>query len=108
GTPPIPAPPPAAPGFQRSNNRVPQQIDEELIELIRIGLNSHFGAGLQLHLQTRFESRDAANPYAHVDTLKSGRRQFCEARVRAHEPREAVGTAGDDVEAAAQFVAPGG
>src|SRR5271156_4141454 len=79
----IPSDANTAAGFERSVHSIAEKIDEELIELVGISLNSNLGAGLQLHLQTRLKASYAPNPRTHIDALKRRRRQFCEARVGA-------------------------
>ena len=46
----------AAGGFERSIHGIVEKIDEELLELVRIGMDFDLGAGLELHRQASLES----------------------------------------------------
>ena len=57
---------------------VVQQIDEQLFELIRIGLNLHLRPRPDLNGQTRLKAHHAANPASHIYRLEYRRRQLCQ------------------------------
>ena len=96
----------AAAGFQRGIHCVVQKIDQKLFELIGIGLNLCFRAGLEFHRKARLETDNAPNPHSDIHSAKNRRRQLGEARVGVHETRKAVGARSDHVEAAAHVFLP--
>ena len=81
----FPADADAAASFERSFDGIMNQIDEQLIELIGIGLDAQIGPGHHGDFHARLEAHNAANPRAHFHRLHHRRRQFGEARIGVHE-----------------------
>ena len=102
----LPADRDAAAGFQRCVDRVVEQIDQELLQLIGIGSNRHFGTGLDRDPEPRLHAGDAAHERGHIDAVDARGGQLRQARVGGGEPTEGVGTRGDHGEAAPHVVGP--
>src|SRR5579863_1386374 len=92
--------------FERGIHSVVQQVDEDLLELIGIGLNLHFRPHLELDLKAPFESNDAANARTDLDDPKGGRWKLGEPGIGVHETSEAVRARGNYVQAGAHVLLP--
>ena len=71
------------PVVARRVHGVREQVDQQLVELVAVGLQRHVRARHDLHRQPRFEPRHALHPRRDVDVRERRRRQLCELRILA-------------------------
>ena len=94
----------AAAVFERGLGAVAQQIDEQLLELIAIGVHGQVGSGLHRHRHARLESSHAVHQRLEHDRGLPGRRQLGETRVGGGETAEGFGARSDHLQTASQVV----
>ena len=88
----------AAPRLRDGVDRVVQQVDEHLVQLIRVGPNDDVGARLHSHREPGLELRHAADPCLDVHRIQLRWRQARQPGVGGHEPAQGGGPARDDPE----------
>ena len=76
----------AALGLEGCVDRVPQQVDEKLVELVGITLDADVGSSDDLDAQPLLEGHRARDPRWDVDLRKCRRWKMGKTRVRGHEP----------------------
>src|ERR1035437_2331479 len=99
-----PARPNRAVRGQRRVGRVPKEVDQRLLDLVRVALDGDGRARLHLDRNARFEAGGAAHAFGDAQRLRT--RQLRQARVRADETAEALRARRDDVQASPHVVAP--
>jgi hypothetical protein len=84
----------SAAGFERRIDRVVEQVDQELIQLISVGLNRYLRTRNQSNRKPRFETDCSSNPCADIDRLKLRLGKPRQTRIRAGETTQRFGAAG--------------
>lgn len=102
----VPRHPDATTGLHGSINRVAEDVDHQLIELVAIGLNADRWTGFDRDRQTGFEIDRPPNPCANVQWFEPGRRKSSEPSIRLHESHECLGPCPDHVETLRQIFIP--
>jgi hypothetical protein len=101
-----PADPDAAARFARRVDGVAHEVDQELLELIAVGVHGHQRSWLDRNPLVSLEPHDARDKGGDVERRELGRRQPGEAGVRRHEPAQRLRSRGDDGEPTQRVVAP--
>ena len=93
-------------GLQRGIGGVVEQIDQQLFQLVAVGLNQDVGAGEQHDRNARFKTRYPPDERLDFQRLQFWRRQARQARVSLHEAAESVGARGDDSQTSLHVLFP--
>src|SRR5690349_13158306 len=87
---------------------VPDDVDEELIELVAIGEDGRRWTRTERHWHALLQLDDSTQPPLHIDRTKHGLWQLSETCIRLEKPAERSRTSLDDVEAVQSLVLPVG
>ncbi len=87
-----------AAGFEGGVGGVPDEIDQQLLELIAVRFHDHFGAREHLDRQASLDAGDPAHQGSEIDHSPLRRRQAGEPGVGLHEPAQRFGPRRDHVE----------
>ena len=92
---------------QRGIDGIGQQIDQHLLQLVGIGIESDGGPGIELDRKALLEKGDAFHQGREHDGLEARRGQLRQLPVGLHEAMQRVGAALHDAETAAKVVEVG-
>src|SRR6266850_6324898 len=101
---PRPANPHGAPCFLRGIRRVSNQIDQQLLQLVRIRRDYNFRAFRDADFHASLEFHCPADPLRHIHRQQFWLRQSRQMRVRRHESRQRLGARPNNPETLPQVV----
>src|ERR1019366_7475644 len=101
-----PARPNRAVRGQRRVGRVAKEVDQRLLDLVRVALDGDGRARLHLNRDARFEAGRAAYALGDAQRLWLRTRQLRQARIRTDETAEALRARRDDVQPSPHVVPP--
>src|ERR1019366_4009868 len=96
----------AAPARPNRVGRVAKEVDQRLLDLVRVALDGDGRARLHLNRDARFEAGRAAYALGDAQRLWLRTRQLRQARIRTDETAEALRARRDDVQPSPHVVPP--
>ena len=97
----------AAAGFECRVRRIPNQVNQQLLQLVGVGRNHHLRTFRYVDLHTRLKFHRPADPFRDVYRQQLRLWQTRKLRVRGHEPPKRLGARTNDAQTLPQIIQNG-